>query len=49
MNFSIIINRKMDQSIIDDIMTRAQELVANNDKNGLKRMLACFDKLYYQL
>ena len=38
----------MDQTLIDEIMTRAQELASKKDKKGLKALLNCFDKLYYQ-
>jgi len=38
----------MDQNLIDEIITTAQEMAANNDEKGLRNILACFDRLYYQ-
>ena len=38
----------MDQNLLDELITKAQELVNKNDKKGLIEMLKCFDKLYYE-
>ena len=38
----------MDQSLLNDIITKAQEYAMANDEKQLRKMLQCFDKRYYQ-
>ena len=37
----------MDQDLLDEIMTKVQEFVANNNETGFRHLLGCFDKMYY--
>jgi len=38
----------MKQQLLDELMTKAQEFVATKNKKGMKGLLNCLDKLYYQ-
>ena len=38
----------MDQKLLDELVTKAQEYANNNDKKALADMLKCFDKMYYE-
>jgi len=38
----------MKQQLLDELMTKAQEFVSTKNKKGMKALLNCLDKLYYQ-
>ena len=38
----------MEQKLLDELVTKAQEYANNNDKKALTDMLKCFDKMYYE-
>ena len=38
----------MDQKLLDELVTKAQEYANNNDKKSLTDMLKCFDRMYYE-
>ena len=37
----------MDEELLSEIMTRAQELIATKNKKEFAELLKCFDRLYY--
>lgn len=37
----------MDQDLLDEIMTKVQEFVAAKNEEGLRSLLGCFDRMYY--
>ena len=38
----------MNKQLLDELITKAQEFIENKDKKGLKGLLNCLDKMYYQ-
>ena len=41
-------NEKINQNLLDEIVTAAQEYADNNNKKSLIDMLKCFDEMYYE-